>query len=192
MKRKLMTMALIVTTVSTTALVPGIINANERNNNYNQVIETFEDSESVKGIIYEFTYENAPEEMRRDHEENCKSIGIEPLATDVLYSTSPEYAKLGEPRTFSIIREGDYMVFASANVNYRAKITTIRNGSRGNIVKIAQLLLERAMGYGLVADGIFGSKTETAVRNFQLKKGLSVDGIVGNNTWSKLDDYCDK
>ena len=192
MKRKLMTMALIVTTVSTTALVPGIINANEQNNDYNQVIENFDESESVEGIIYEFTYENAPEEMRREHEENCKLIGVEPLATNVLYSTNPEYAKLGEPRTFAIMREGDYMIFASANVNYRAKITTIRNGSRGNIVKIAQLLLERAVGYGLTVEGIFGSKTETTVRNFQRQKGLAVDGIVGNNTWNKLDDYCDR
>ncbi|MCJ7689371.1 MAG: peptidoglycan-binding protein, partial [Clostridiaceae bacterium] len=36
-------------------------------------------------------------------------------------------------------------------------------------------------------DGIFGSLTEKAVRSFQIAKGLVVDGIVGNNTWSAID-----
>ncbi|HZK71866.1 MAG TPA: L,D-transpeptidase family protein [Clostridia bacterium] len=36
-------------------------------------------------------------------------------------------------------------------------------------------------------DGIFGSKTETAVRTFQIAKGLVMDGIVGNNTWAAID-----
>jgi peptidoglycan hydrolase-like protein with peptidoglycan-binding domain len=40
---------------------------------------------------------------------------------------------------------------------------------------------------GLNADGIFGSKTETAVREFQRKAGLVPDGIVGPATWAALD-----
>ncbi|MBT2492067.1 peptidoglycan-binding protein [Streptomyces sp. ISL-96] len=38
----------------------------------------------------------------------------------------------------------------------------------------------------LVVDGIFGTKTEAAVKWFQVKNGLSADGIVGNKTWKKL------
>lgn len=41
-------------------------------------------------------------------------------------------------------------------------------------------------GYNLTVDGIFGIKTETAVRNYQAKNDLSVDGVVGAKTWSKL------
>ena len=40
--------------------------------------------------------------------------------------------------------------------------------------------------HGLVVDGIFGSKTTAAVRDFQSNNGLSVDGIVGPNTWRTL------
>lgn len=42
------------------------------------------------------------------------------------------------------------------------------------------------LGYGLVADGIFGAKTEAAVRDFQKKNKLGVDGIVGPQTWTAL------
>ena len=41
---------------------------------------------------------------------------------------------------------------------------------------------------GTTYDGIFGSATKAAVIAFQKNNGLSADGIVGQNTWSKLID----
>ncbi|MGA5771186.1 peptidoglycan-binding protein [Streptomyces pseudogriseolus] len=38
----------------------------------------------------------------------------------------------------------------------------------------------------LSVDGIFGPKTEAAAKWFQAKRGLFVDGIVGNKTWKEL------
>lgn len=58
-------------------------------------------------------------------------------------------------------------------------------GSQGSSVKELQKLLNNN-GYSLNVDGIFGSKTQSAVRDYQSKNGLAVDGIVGNNTWSSL------
>ena len=64
----------------------------------------------------------------------------------------------------------------------------IKQGSRGNYVCIAQDNLN-TLGYrtgGL--DGVFGTQTNTAVRNYQKAKGLSVDGIIGCNTWRSLQE----
>ena len=66
---------------------------------------------------------------------------------------------------------------------------TIRRGSSGEYVTLAQTLLIQR-GYDLApygADGKFGAKTETAVKEFQRKNGLTADGIIGRNTWAALD-----
>jgi peptidoglycan hydrolase-like protein with peptidoglycan-binding domain len=41
-------------------------------------------------------------------------------------------------------------------------------------------------GYGLEIDGFFGAKTEEAVIKFQQKTKITVDGIVGQQTWTTL------
>jgi peptidoglycan hydrolase-like protein with peptidoglycan-binding domain len=64
---------------------------------------------------------------------------------------------------------------------------TLQNGASNNDVKRLQRLL--VMLKILVAsdiDGIFGPKTEQAVRDFQVSEGLNEDGIVGPITWSAL------
>lgn len=66
---------------------------------------------------------------------------------------------------------------------------TIRKGSSGEAVKLAQELLIKK-GYDLSpygADGKFGNKTLAAVKAFQKAQGLVVDGIVGKNTWKALE-----
>ena len=63
---------------------------------------------------------------------------------------------------------------------------TLKKGSKGDKVKELQTKLNK-VGYNLVVDGSFGSATEKAVKEFQKKYGLTVDGIVGPNTTKKLD-----
>ena len=66
---------------------------------------------------------------------------------------------------------------------------TIKRGSRGPAVIECQtdLIL---LGYDVGpkgADGIFGAKTEEAVKKFQAANGLPADGVVGKETWEALD-----
>ena len=53
-------------------------------------------------------------------------------------------------------------------------------------VRMLQQLLNEKIGAGLDEDGIFGVKTQKAVRDYQSAKGLQPDGIVGTKTWSAL------
>jgi hypothetical protein len=67
------------------------------------------------------------------------------------------------------------------------KMPTIQNGNKGSRVRILQGLL-LAWHYNIKLDGIFGDKTEAAVRDFQRKHAKPVDGLVGTLTWNKLLD----
>lgn len=69
----------------------------------------------------------------------------------------------------------------------------LKQGSRGNDVKAIQYFLDFLAFFNdrlprVTADGIFGPATERAVRAFQREYGLSVDGIVGRNTWYAIID----
>lgn len=63
-----------------------------------------------------------------------------------------------------------------------ARRLTLRRPSNGDLVKQVQAKL------GIDVDGIFGPKTEAAVRAFQRDRGLIPDGIVGPLTWAALDN----
>ena len=65
---------------------------------------------------------------------------------------------------------------------------TLKRGSISNYVLIAQDDLN-TLGYNTGGlDGIFGIQTNTAVKSYQNKVGLSSDGIVGCNTWRSLQE----
>jgi len=64
----------------------------------------------------------------------------------------------------------------------------LKRGSKGQDVKdLQEALLELDFKPG-EADGEFGVYTESAVKAFQKWTTLSADGIVGPETWEKLDD----
>lgn len=75
------------------------------------------------------------------------------------------------------------------------KDTVVRKGDRGPVVEFLQTQLDRD-GYRLTRkgkegagiDGQFGKMTDKAVRQFQKDEGLTVDGVVGPNTWNELLD----
>lgn len=64
-------------------------------------------------------------------------------------------------------------------------MNTLKRGSKGDDVVALQHLLN-VEGVKVTIDGEFGPKTETAVKVFQMAKGLEADGIVGPATWAEL------
>ena len=72
-----------------------------------------------------------------------------------------------------------------------AYYSLIQRGSRGPDAALVQTWLngvrDQCTWYAeLTADGNFGLKSENAVREFQLKNNMNVDGKVGQNTWNVL------
>ncbi|MGE0710088.1 MAG: peptidoglycan-binding protein [Planctomycetota bacterium] len=69
----------------------------------------------------------------------------------------------------------------------RAGQGLLRRGARGAAVGTLQRLLNERARESLVVDGVFGVRTEVAVRSFQGAQRLSVDGVVGPRTVAALD-----
>lgn len=67
-----------------------------------------------------------------------------------------------------------------------APYPTLRQGNRGNYVRFLQQLLESNLIPVGNIDGIFGARTESAVRQFQEQNSLAADGIVGPQTWNSI------
>lgn len=61
-----------------------------------------------------------------------------------------------------------------------------KSGSKGEEVRKIQTKLKNWGYYSGSVDGIFGWQTESAVRSFQKKNGLKVDGIAGTQTLNAM------
>ena len=68
------------------------------------------------------------------------------------------------------------------SVDEVADAAVVKYGSSGSTVRTIQTKLKRWGYYTGAVDGIFGSGTRQAVRYFQSRNGLRVDGIVGAKT----------
>lgn len=100
--------------------------------------------------------------------------------------TRPGYVTEARGRDYGVVEE------KIDNVNWNRfgrnpwikgdKMALLKVGSRGDEVKILQTQLNQ-LGYDAgKADGIFGTRTDNAVRAFQRASNITVDGIVGDNT----------
>lgn len=75
---------------------------------------------------------------------------------------------------------------SSTNTSTTVTKNWIEYGDRGNDVKTLQTKLNK-VGYKLEVNGICGNATVTAIKDFQTKYDLAVDGQAGKNTITKLD-----
>lgn len=71
-------------------------------------------------------------------------------------------------------------------LNINPSNEVLRRGTKSSAVLFLQRLLLSYLYPITDLDGIFGPETERAVRAFQQENGLTVDGVVGRNTWNSL------
>ena len=80
----------------------------------------------------------------------------------------------------------DYSTTPQPEVKYvTIEMPVLRKGDKSQAVKTMQACLD-VYGYGLSIDGSFGGKSDAALRDFQKKHGLTVDGVCGKNSWNAL------
>ncbi len=68
----------------------------------------------------------------------------------------------------------------------KAATVTIASGAKGNITWILQAMLYIKGENPKGLDGIFGTNTNNAVKSFQQKESILIDGKAGKVTWEKL------
>ncbi len=76
-----------------------------------------------------------------------------------------------------------------------ASLPILKVNSSGNVVKAVQQTLFESDFYNSSIDGIFGTQTAQAVKDFQTFYALEVDGVIGANTWTtliKLDSHIER
>ncbi|GHA64814.1 peptidoglycan-binding protein [Streptomyces termitum] len=99
--------------------------------------------------------------------------------------------------TAGLVLSGGLLAAPAANAaiipdkcGYTAAEPELAYGDRGTAVTQLQCELNNSLSpntYGsLTKDGDWGPATERAVRNFQACVGITQDGIVGPQTWSRL------
>lgn len=124
-----------------------------------------------------------------------KNAGFKVL-TDSKYLTSDDYLLPGD----ILLYDGHHVAInldkgakAATGGSSKKEIPTLasatpnlKKGSKGIQVKCLQQDLNYVMGSGLVVDGEFGTKTDTALRAFQKKYTLVIDGIYGNRSREKM------
>ena len=88
----------------------------------------------------------------------------------------------GAPNCFA-----DEMYTKEEQAEHAAFNRDLKKGCKGDDVRELQKLLKGA-GYNIAVDGSFGNETRTAVRSFQTREGLKVDGIAGPITIKALQE----
>ena len=84
---------------------------------------------------------------------------------------------------FIILLLGLVVTFDVVLMSWNSEVEALsKYGSRGTEVKTIQEKLKRWGYYSGSVDGIYGSQTVSAVKKFQKKNGLTVDGIAGTQT----------
>lgn len=132
--------------------------------------------------------EGASGEVVKQLQSALKDLGYDVGAVDGKFGAQTERAVKNFQKAQGIAADGVVGDVTWLNIDEAdTSNPTIRKGSHGNPVRRAQKRLTLGGWDTGGVDGIFGAKTETAVKRFQHDNGLTADGVVGPRTWDKID-----
>ena len=132
----------------------------------------------------------------RDLQEALKVLGHNPGPIDGVFGEQTEAAVRAFQQASGITVDGVVGTITWRNIdNTDLSEPVLRNGTTGLPVRRLQSRMSAFQsqpdgGFPYATggvDGRFGSKTEAAVKVLQQQRGLTVDGIVGHQTWQIVD-----
>jgi peptidoglycan L-alanyl-D-glutamate endopeptidase CwlK len=101
--------------------------------------------------------------------------GSTPARLKGLHGTPEKFMATWKKKEQTVTESNKITTTTKESEDYNMK--TIKKGSKGNAVKVWQIII------GAAADGIFGSGTEATTKTWQKNHGLTADGIVGAKSW---------
>ena len=161
-------------------------------------------NENISFVIYgeNFTYENAPDIIKKEYLNNCVALGISPKSEDEIFVPLSITENLNintySSLAYCSISYHDNYIQVKGSKNYSINVNTTYVGynhiTSGNAVHCLQLLLcEFNSKYhvfpDISIDSLFGPNTHDALIKFQDYTNLSTDAICGPNTWKTFFNY---
>jgi peptidoglycan hydrolase-like protein with peptidoglycan-binding domain len=117
-----------------------------------------------------------------------KSLGYDPGDVDGKFGAHTESAVKHFQQDMGIAADGIVGEVTWRNIDEADQSEPVlKRGSTGNPVRRAQSRMTAGGFETGGVDGIFGANTESGVKAFQQHQGLAADGIIGPNTWAKID-----
>jgi peptidoglycan hydrolase-like protein with peptidoglycan-binding domain len=124
----------------------------------------------------------------RDLQEALKTLGYNPGPVDGVFATTTEAAVKAFQQARGIAADGIVGKVTWINIDEADQSEPVlKTGSSGLPVRRAQKRMS-LVGYDVGGvDGRYGARTEAAVKTLQHQSGISVDGVVGAQTWPVID-----
>lgn len=123
-----------------------------------------------------------------DLQEALVALGYHPGAADGHFGTATQSAVKAFQSAVGLTADGVVGPITWRNIDEADQSEPVlRRGSHGLPVRRMQYRMQ-AFGYQISnVDGRFGPSTESAVRDLQADRSLTVDGVVGPRTWAVVD-----
>jgi peptidoglycan hydrolase-like protein with peptidoglycan-binding domain len=124
----------------------------------------------------------------RDLQEALKALDYNPGQIDGVFGATTEAAVKAFQQATGIAADGIVGKVTWINIDEADQSEPVlKVGSTGLPVRRAQKRMS-LVGYDVGGvDGRYGTATEAAVKKLQQQSGLTVDGVVGSQTWSIID-----
>ena len=132
----------------------------------------------------------------KDLQTKLKKLGFYNAYVDGSYGDTTVAAVKAFQKKYNLTAEGvagsDTLkkldsAYKNADSNTSTDDDSLRKGATGTAVKTLQTNLKKLGFYTAYVDGSFGATTESAVKAFQRKYGLTADGVAGSATLKKIE-----